>query len=85
MRKELSFDYGAGLGSPQGLDLLTGAASGGLSFTEEAAVLTGTDGLKLLWQNFGFDPGEGRTRVALSPETPRYYLDLVKKSEKDLS
>lgn len=85
MRKELSFDYGAGLGSPQGLDLLTGAASGGLSFTEETAVLTGTDGLKLLWQNFGFDPGEGRTRVALSPETPRYYLDLVKKSEKDLS
>ena len=85
MRKDLSFDYGAGLDSPHGLDLLTGAEAGDLRYAEEAVVLQGADGIKLLWQNFGFDPKEGRTRVILSPDTPRYYLDLVKKSEKDLS
>lgn len=81
MQKNASYDfYGAGRSSTDchGYDLVTKLGSD-LRFTEQTASLTNTGGIRILSQNFGFDPDAGITKVALDPKQEHYWLEICEK------
>ena len=59
----------------QGYDLGTRLDST-LTFTAQTASLSGTDGIRIAGQNFGFDLAAGVTEVALDPKQDHYYLEI---------
>ena len=78
LRKEPSFDfYGAGPQENQGVqgyDLLTQGSV--LSFRAATAAMVNGGRMKLVRQNFGFQPEKETGALALDPAVPHYYLEL---------
>ena len=73
-----SYDFycsGSGNAGVDGYDLMTRLGSA-LSFTRQSAEIVNTDGVEIVRQNYGFDLSSGVTRVELSPDEPRYYMEV---------
>ena len=68
-RARRGFDLATKLGSP-------------ISFTKQEAGLSGTQYIRILRQNFGFDLKEGVLRVTLDPAEEHYYMDVDAKKQK---
>jgi len=59
----------------QGYDWV--AASGStLRFTGQTAALVNGEGIRILRQNFGFDPENGAAETVLDPTLEHYYLEI---------
>jgi len=58
-----------------GYDLVTKLGSR-LALTRQEAALAGAEHVRILDQNFGFDPAAGILRVALDPGEEHYFLDV---------
>lgn len=58
-----------------GYDMLTQLGSN-LTFSNLTASLAGAEQIKIVRQNFGFDPTKGILNVTLDPDIPRYYLEV---------
>ena len=82
MAREGSYDfYGAGgQHGVYGYDMTTTLASN-LRFTGQSATLLDHGQLEIVRQNFGFDPENGVTTVALDLDVPHYYLEVRRASE----
>ena len=59
----------------QGYDLATTLGSS-LTFTSQTAALVNAENIEIIRQNFGFDPANGVTQVALDLTAPRYCLEI---------
>ena len=59
----------------QGYDLATTLGSS-LTFTSQTAALVNAENIEIIRQNFGFDPANGVTQVALDLTEPRYCLEI---------
>lgn len=80
--KEPSYDFFCGQSDGervQGYDLVTSLGSG-LTFTGQRAALKNTENIVLLRENFGFDPANGVTEVALDLRQEHYWLELRPRS-----
>ena len=64
----------------RGFDLATGLGSI-LTFTKQEAGLSGTQYIRILRQNFGFDPQKGVLQVTLDPMEEHYYMDVEAKRQ----
>ena len=64
----------------RGFDLATGLGSS-LTFTKQEAGLSGTQYIRILRQNFGFDPEKGVLQVTLDPAEEHYYMDVEAKRQ----
>ena len=58
-----------------GYDLVTRLGSR-LAFTRQEAALAGAEHIRILEQDFGFDPAAGILRVTLDPGEEHYFLDV---------
>ncbi|MBO4506669.1 MAG: hypothetical protein J5728_09625 [Lachnospiraceae bacterium] len=64
----------------RGYDMVTGLGSN-VSFTKQTAMISNTEAIEIIEQNFGFDPENGITVVELDLTEPHYYLEVRKKEE----
>ena len=62
----------------RGYDMVTGLGSN-VSFTKQTAMISNTEAIEIIEQNFGFDPENGITVVELDLTEPHYYLEVRKK------
>lgn len=76
--QEGSSDSGGIRRHRDGFELATVLGSS-LTFTGQRAALTGSEQIRILDQNYGFDLKKGITKVTLNPETERYYLMVTAK------
>ena len=84
-RKAPSFDFACSGSEHQGLqgyDLGTRLDST-LDFTAQWASLSGTDGIRITGQSFGFDLAAEVTEVALDPKQGHYYLEIAPASQEN--
>ena len=83
--KAPSFDFACSGSEHQGLqgyDLGTRLDST-LDFTAQWASLSGTDGIRITGQSFGFDLAAEVTEVALDPKQGHYYLEIAPASQEN--
>jgi hypothetical protein len=80
LRKYPSVDFTGRERERRGFDLATGLGSS-LTFTKQEAGLSGTQYIRILRQNFGFDPEKGVLQVALDPAEEHYYMDVEAKRQ----
>jgi hypothetical protein len=80
LRKYPSVDFTGRERDRRGFDLATGLGSR-LTFTKQEAGLSGTQYIRILRQNFGFDPDKGVLQVTLDPMEERYYMDVEAKRQ----
>lgn len=80
-RKQASKDYTGGHKHRNGYDLAVTLGSS-LEFSEQWASVSGYDSIRLVSQNFGFDPAHGITKVKLDLNTPHYWMEIEPISEK---
>ena len=74
--KNASFDFYCAHTENEGVygyDLVTRLGSA-LTFTGQSAVLEDREQIKIVRQNFGFEPESGIRTVELNPEEEHYYL-----------
>lgn len=80
MVKAGSFDfYGEGL-KREGYDMMTDAGST-FTFSGQQASISNTEHIRIVGQNFGFDPENGITEVTLDRNMPHYYLEVEQVEE----
>lgn len=77
MTKDASIDHTGPSKDRDGYDLVTTLGSP-LTFTRQTASITNYEHIRILRQNFGFDPKKGVTTVDLSIENEHYYMDVQK-------
>ena len=80
LRKYPSVDFTGRERDRRGFDLATGLGSS-LTFTKQEAGLSGTQYIRILRQNFGFDPEKGVLQVTLDPAEEHYYMDVEAKRQ----
>ena len=64
----------------RGFDLATRLGSD-IALTKQEAGLSGAQFIRILRQNFGFDPEKGVLRVTLDPAEEHYYMDVEAKRQ----
>ena len=70
-----SVDFAGRERDRRGFDLAAGLGSS-LRFTKLEAGLSGTQFIRILRQNFGFDPDKGVLQVTLDPAEEHYFMDV---------
>ena len=81
MVKMASMDLSGSQKERNGYDMVTRLGSS-LEFTEQTASLSGTEYIKIIRQNFGFDPEKGIDEVTLDLNEPHYFIEVRKKNAK---
>ncbi len=77
MTKDASIDFVGKNVNRNGYDMMTALASN-LTFTSQKASISNTEYIEIICQNFGFDPENGITEVALDLNQPHYFLEVCK-------
>ena len=80
LRKYPSVDFTGKERERRGFDLATRLGSD-ITLTKQEAGLSGTEFIRILRQNFGFDLDKGVLQVALDPAEEHYYMDVEAKKQ----
>jgi len=78
MTKDASIDFTGAGKDRNGYDMVTRLGSV-LDFTRQTASISGTEHIKILNQNFGFDIDNGVTSVELDLSKEHYFMDVMKR------